>query len=125
MRKQEADEIKEEILGCVEEADALEVMSREELEDSISVLNLIEHWLGASINDYSLDESHDLLDTEEERLIRTLWFSKGLEDTFISLTPSATIAAFDPDIPMLLLAQVAQSIHDLMEETWTEKTLEK
>ena len=115
MRKQEADEIKEEILGCVEEADALEVMSREELEDSISVLNL-ETWLVLHQR-LPLDESHDLLDTEEERLIRTLWFSKGLEDTFISLTPSATIAAFDPDIPMLLLAQVAQSIHDLMEET--------
>ena len=125
MRKQEADAIKEEFLEDVDHADALELMSQEELEDSLSILNLIENWLGASIHDYSLDVSHDLLDLEEERIVRTIWFSKGLEDSFISVTPSATIAALDPEIPMLLLAQVAQSIHDLMEETWTEKISEK
>ena len=125
MRKQEADAIKEEFLEDVDHADALELMSQEELEDSLSILNLIENWLGTSIHDYSLDVSHDLLDLEEERIVRTIWFSKGLEDSFISVTPSATIAALDPEIPMLLLAQVAQSIHDLMEETWTEKISEK
>ena len=125
MRKQEADAIKEEFLGDVDHADALELMSEEELEDSLSILNLIENWLGASINDYSLDVSHDLLDLEEKRIVRIIWFSKGLEDSFISVTPSATIAMLDPEIPMLLLAQVAQSIHDLMEETWTEKISEK
>ena len=125
MRKQEADAIKEEFLEDVDHADALELMSQEELEDSLSILNLIENWLGASIHDYSLDVSHDLLDIEEERIVRTIWFSKGLEDSFISVTPSATIAALDPEIPMLLLAQVAQSIHDLMEETWKEKISEK
>ena len=125
MRKQEADAIKEEFLGDVDHADALELMSEEELEDSLAILNLIENWLGASIHDYSLDVSHDLLDTEEERLIRTIWFSKGLEDSFVSVTPSGTIAALDPDIPMLLLAQVAQSIHDLLEETWKEKISEE
>tara|TARA_Y100000004_G_scaffold159027_1_gene185667 strand:- start:29 stop:406 length:378 start_codon:yes stop_codon:yes gene_type:complete len=125
MRKQEADAIKEEFIGDLDHKDALELMSEEELEDSLSILNLIEHWLGASINDYSLDVSHDLLDTEEERLVRTIWFSKGLEDSFVSITPSGTIAALDADIPMLLLAQVAQSLHDLMEETWTGKISEK
>ena len=125
MRKQEADAIKEEFIGDVDHADALELMSEEELEDSLAILNLIENWLGASIHDYSLDVSHDLLDTEEERLIRTIWFSKGLEDSFVSVSPSGTIAALDADIPMLLLAQVAQSLHDLMEETWTGKISEK
>ena len=125
MRKQEADAIKEEFIGDLDHKDALRLMSEEELEDSLSILNLIEHWLGASINDYSLDVSHDLLDTEEERLIRTFWFSKGLEDSFVSVSPSGTIAALDADIPMLLLAQVAQSLHDLMEETWTGKISEK
>ena len=69
MRKQEADAIKEEFIGDLDHKDALELMSEEELEDSLSILNLIEHWLGASINDYSLDVSHDLLDTEEERIV--------------------------------------------------------
>ena len=125
MRKQEADAIKEEFIEEIDYTFALELMSEEELEDSLSILDLIESWLGASIHDYSLDVSHDLLDTEEERVVRTIWFSKGLEDSFVSITPSGTIAALDPDIPMLLLAQVAQSIHDLMEETWTEKISEK
>ena len=125
MRKQDADAIKEEFLGDLDHADALELMSEEELQDSLAILNLIEQWLGASINDYSMDVSHDLLDVEEERIDRTIWFSKGLEDSFVAVTPSGTIAAMDADIPMLLLAQVAQSIHDLMEETWKEKISEK
>ena len=125
MRKQDADAIKEEFLGDLDHADALELMSEEELQDSLAILNLIEQWLGASINDYSMDVSHDLLDLEEERIVRTIWFSKCLEDSFVAVTPSGTIAAMDADIPMLLLAQVAQSIHDLMEETWKEKISEK
>ena len=92
MRKQEADAIKEEFIGDVDHADALELMSEEELEDSLAILNLIENWLGASIHDYSLDVSHDLLE-QKRKADQNIWFSKGLEDSFVSVSPSGTIAA--------------------------------
>ena len=63
-----------------------------------------------------MDESVDLIDTDESDPIRTLWFSRGMEDTYILLTTDGGIKTMDPEIPMGLLAQVATALDDLREK---------
>ena len=116
MRKEEADVLKQEFGTGTSHADALEFMSSEVLEESTQVLDFLEKYLGTAISDFSLDESHDLLDVDQGDLVRTLWFSRGMEDTFICVTPDGGIKAMDPEIPMKFLANVATALDELTEE---------
>ena len=87
MRKEEADVLKKEFNEDTTEADALDFMSSEVLEESQIVLEFLESYLGTAITDYCLDEAYDLVDTDQGDLVRTLWFSRGMEDTFVCVTP--------------------------------------
>ena len=113
MRKEEADVLKQGYRDTEPTASALDFMSPELLEETEQVLDFLERYLGVLITDYSLDESHDLLDTEQGDLIRTLWFSRGMEDTFLCLTADGWIKAMDPEMPMGLLAKVATALEQL------------
>jgi len=113
MRKEEADVLKQGFRDTESTASALDFMSPELLEETEQVLDFLERYLGVLITDYSLDESHDLLDTEQGDLIRTLWFSRGMEDTFLCLTADGWIKAMDPEMPMGLLAKVATALERL------------
>ena len=113
MRKEEADVLKQGYRDTEPTASALDFMSPELLEETEQVLDFLERYLGVLITDYSLDESHDLLDIEQGDLIRTLWFSRGMEDTFLCLTADGWIKAMDPEMPMGLLAKVATALEQL------------
>ena len=113
MRKEEADVLKQGYRDTEPTASALDFMSPELLEETEQVLDFLERYLGVLITDYSLDESHDLLDIEQGDLIRTLWFSRGMEDTFLCLTADGGIKAMDPEMPMGLLAKVATALEQL------------
>ena len=116
MRKEEADVLKKEFNEDTTEADALDFMSSEVLEESQIVLEFLESYLGTAITDYCLDESYDLVDTDQGDLVRTLWFSRGMEDTFVCVTPDGGIKAMDPEITMGFLANVATALDELREE---------
>jgi len=117
MEKAYADEMKAEFVSSEKEASnkksALEFMSEEELEDALEILQRFGDWLEEYISDYALDCSHTLIDEESEDIVRTYWFSKGMEDTFVVLNASFQIRGFDPDIPLPLLAQVAEGLDEL------------
>ena len=113
MKKEEADVLKREFNEGTSEEDALNFMSSESLEESQMVLDFLEKYLGTAITDYCLDESYDLLDTDQGDLVRTLWFSRGMEDTFVCINPRFQIKGFDADIPLLLLSQVAEHLEKL------------
>lgn len=120
MRKEEADLIKAEFYQ--EEAeDELKVtclgfMSEEDMQGALAHLDCFGIWLENCISDFSLDCSHTLVDTEDEDLVRTYWFSKGMQDTFICLNPTFQIRGFDPEIPLQLIAQVADCLATVKEE---------
>ena len=121
MRKQKADALKQEFSGDNDQADALDFMSPELLKESEQILDFLEQYLGSEITDYCLDLSHDLLDTEQGDLVRTLWFSRGMEDTFLCLTPGGWIQAMDPEMPMGLLANVANALEQLEESNGRQR----
>ena len=110
MRKDEADVLKKEFDAENASHNALDFMSSADLSEVESLLEFYERYLQVVITDYSLDEAYDLLDTENAQLIRALWFSRGMEDTFICIAPNGSIRAMDPDVSMGLLANVANAL---------------
>ena len=116
MNKEIADILKREFNDTPGTEDALQYMSKETAKESTEILEFLEKYLEQEITDYCLDESVDLIDTDESDLIRTLWFSRGMEDTYILLTTEGGIKTMDPEIPMGLLAQVATALEKIREE---------
>ena len=91
---------------------ALNFMSEEDLQDALEILEGFGEWLEEFISDYALDCTHTHIDEESEDIVRTYWFSKSMEDTFVVLNASFQIRGFDPDIPLPLLAQVAEGLEE-------------
>ena len=113
MKKEAADALKNEFYNDMTDSEPLNYMSKEVLQDSTQLLFFLEKYLEREISDYSLDESYDLIDTEEGNLIRVIWFSRGMEDTFICLSPLGEIKAIDGEFPKGLLTQVATALEDI------------
>lgn len=116
MRKEDADLIKAEYSESTSSALVLEFMEKEDMQQNEFVLDFLETHLQTSISDYSLDDTCTLIDDENCCLVRTYWFSKGMNDTFICINPDGRIAGMDPEIPMHLLAQVATELGKLLQE---------
>tara|TARA_B100000003_G_scaffold129839_1_gene116395 strand:+ start:180 stop:602 length:423 start_codon:yes stop_codon:yes gene_type:complete len=117
MEKALADELKAEFISsdieAANQSNALDFMSEEELEGELEMLNCFETWLEAFISDFALDCSHTLIDEDDKEMVRSYWFSKGMEDTFVCINPRFQIKGFDPDIPLPLLSQVAEHLDKL------------
>jgi len=103
MNKQLADELKE--LYEAEDAStlALEVMSNENRQEQLALLDLIEYVLEQEFPQYSLDTTQDLVDTEENVLVRVFWFSRGMSDHFLCVNGNGILAAYNEDIPAKML----------------------
>ena len=83
MEKAFADELKQKYSSSEIEAanqiGALDLMSQEELDDSLVVLDCFAEWLEATISDYALDCTHTLINEEEEEMVDVLvqsWYGR-------------------------------------------------
>ena len=113
MKKDAADVLKYKFHNDMTNSDPLNYMCKEVLQDSTQILFFLEKYLEREISDYSLDESYDLIDTEEGNLIRAFWFSRGMEDTYICLSPLGEIKGIDREFPNGLLSQVTTVLEDI------------
>jgi len=116
MNKKDADEVKAEYNKEHAYELALEFLSREELEYQLATLDLVECVLEEEFPEYSLDTKHDLIDHEENVMVRVLWFSKGLKDYFLCVNGEAAIVGYDGDIPPDLLGGAIKSISNAVSE---------
>ena len=117
MKKKEADAIKD----LVENEDGteknpLDFMSQQDFENDFECLEIIKDWLDEGIPNYSLDTTHDLIDEEEQKIIRVFWFSRGLTDTFICLDSGGNITGFDSEISYELLSELCLSLNQLKKD---------
>lgn len=116
MRKEDADAIKVEFDSEPDWDDALQVMSQEALDIYLENLDFIEGVLGREVCDYSLDTTHDLLDDAVGTIIRSFWWSKGMEDHFCCIDGNGHLRWQDDAFPLSLLAKVSTTLNDLMGE---------
>ena len=89
--------------------------------NDIRLLNLLEKTLEADIFNYALERTEDLLDEDEDEIVRALFWSVGVEEYCVVVTPLGCIKEAmktkteegtknDGTLPSDLLLQVFNSI---------------
>ena len=59
--------------------------------NDIRLLNLLEKTLEADIFNYALERTEDLFDEEEDEIVRALFWSVGVEEYCVVVTPLGSI----------------------------------
>jgi len=90
--------------------DALKILSQQQVGDALTLLQSIQDALEASIRDYALDLTHDLLDDETPQIVRTFWFSKGINDYYLCIDGTGLIRAIEGKMPDHLFDQIMNAL---------------
>ena len=86
-------------------------MTEVEKQSFVEMLDVLQAILEEEITNYSLESVEDLNDEENDWVSRSLWFSRGVKEFFVVLTPYGEIRASHKKIPRQLLIQIANSIN--------------
>ena len=92
---------------------ALQFFSAAELQSMLSVLDALQVLLGDEIADYSLENTHDLLDTDTPIIVRTYWFSKGMREYYVCIDACGFVRTLDAEIPTRLSKQISKVLDAL------------
>jgi len=95
-------------------------------DNDVSILNSMQSWLENEISNYELVRIEDLDDQENEQVVRSLWWSRGIKEFFIVLAPRGGIRGWSNSIPKELLVQchntIAEHLIQIIEENTETKT---
>lgn len=86
-------------------------MTEAEKRSFVEMLDVLQATLEEEITNYSLESTEDLNDEENDWVSRVLWFSRGVNEFFVVLTPYGEIRASHKRISRELLSQIANSIN--------------
>ena len=106
MNKKNADKVKSKFSIEHQYQEALEHLTPDQLDNALSVLNAIQKALEEGISDFAIDLTHDLLDDETPQIVRTFWFSKGLNDYYLCIDGTELIRAVEDKMPNRLFDQI-------------------
>ena len=90
--------------------DALSLMKAGQILKDLAVLEGFQEAFEASIADFALDHHTDLLDDEHRCIVRTYWFSQGIQEHFVILNPIGEILGNSKEIPTDLIWQVMLAV---------------
>jgi hypothetical protein len=80
----------------------------------IELLDLLQQQFEICISNYALDRYEDLNDQDYEQVVRVLYFSRGVDEPWIVITPYGHIRATSKSFPLDLLVQIVNtSIHHI------------
>ena len=115
MNKKNADKVKTKFSIEHQYQEALENLTPRQLKSSLSVLNAIQKTLEEGISDFAIDLVHDLLDDETPQIVRTFWFSKGLNDYYLCIDGTGLIRAVEGAMPNRLFDQILRVLDSIDE----------
>ncbi|MCP9878152.1 hypothetical protein [Cyanobium sp. A2C-AMD] len=115
MNKKNADKVKRKFSIEHQYQEALEHLTREQLDSALKTLNTIQAALEEQISDYAIDLIHDLLDDETPQIVRTFWFSKGMTDYYFCIDGTGMIRAMEQAMPYHLLDQIMGALDSIDE----------
>ena len=91
----------------LDERDPLDHFTEEQIDQRLDKLDEIQAALEHEINDYSLEQTKDVLQIEDDKdIYRVMIFSKGVKDYIIVFGSNAKMTAFDKDAPNDLMAKI-------------------
>jgi len=80
------------------------------------MLDFIQSKLEKSISNWEIVSTEDLLDEDQDEVVRVLNFDRGTSDPFIVVSPKCFIAGTSSKIPSSLLVDVHNTLNSVM---WT------
>ena len=86
-------------------------MTEVEKRSFVEMLDALQLTLEEEITNFSLDSIEDLNDEENDWVSRVLWFSRGVNEFFVVLTPYGVIRASHKRIPRDLLIQITNAVN--------------
>ena len=87
--------------------DPLDHFTEEQIDQRLDKLDAIQAALEHEITDYSLEQTKDILQLEEEKdIYRVMIFSKGINDYIVVFGSNAKMSAWDKNTPNELMAQI-------------------
>jgi hypothetical protein len=92
-------------------------MTEAEKRSFVEMLDAIQSTLEEEITNYSLESTEDLNDEENDWVSRALWFSRGVNEFFVVLTPYGEIRAAHKRIPRDLLIQITNNVNGFIYES--------
>ena len=110
MNKKNADKVKSKFSIGHQYQEALGHLTAEQLDNALSVLDAIQEALEEGISDFAIDLVHDLLDDETPQIVRTFWFSKGLNDYYLCIDGTGLIRAVEGAMPDRLFDQIMSTL---------------
>lgn len=110
MRRESADKIKSLYATKHHYESALILMSPQQLEDALKLLDAIQNAFERSISDFCLDLAHDLLDDQTPQIVRSFWFSKGINDYYLCIDGTGLIRALSDRMPNRLFDQISKAL---------------
>ena len=110
MNRKNANHIKIKFSSEHQYQEALKILNQHQLNDALTLLNSIQDALETSISDYALELTHDLLDEETPQIVRTFWFSKGLQDYYFCIDGTGLIRALEDAMPDRLFDQIMSTL---------------
>ena len=90
--------------------DALSLMKAGQVLRDLATLETFQAAMEAQIADFALDHHTDLLDDENRCIVRTYWFSQGIQEHFVILNPIGEILGNSKEIPTDLIWQVMLAV---------------
>ncbi len=91
----------------LDETNPLDHFTEEQIDQMLDKLDAIQAALEHDITDYSLEQTKDLLQLEDEKdICRVMIFSKGINDYIVEFGSDAKITAWDKNTPNELMAQI-------------------
>ena len=78
-------------------------------EEQTNFLDDLTRCLGVDIANYSIEESTDIEDEERRTMLRSLVFSRGMNEYELLINPYGQIRHFDSDTPPDLIQQMNNS----------------
>jgi len=84
-------------------------MSTSEKEEWIETLDYVTTSIEDDVSNWALDGVEDLHDIEDDTIVRALFWSRGMKEFPIVITPCGMIKWFHPNTPRELLVQVSNS----------------
>jgi len=100
-----------EFMNCdnddLDQSDPLDHFTKAQIDQRVDKLDAIQEALEQEINDYSLEQTKDILQIEDDKdIYRVMIFSKGVKDYIIVFGSDAKMTAFDKDAPNDIMAKI-------------------
>ena len=101
--------------------DPKDFMSEGEIDFEKQNLNILQEYIENEISEYAVDFKEDLLDEEEQGLVRVLVLSRGMQEVFVCFDAKGQMRDYSKKISRDLISRICNSMNHTVREGTSKK----